>query len=70
MAKESQYYFCPCESKDLSTNPAFKHYFRLYKKHPDGDKLVAQGCETGLTDSWESKYGAVFNPNSPYPLLD
>lgn len=70
MADKAEYYFCPCESRDMSTNLEFKHYFRLYKKNPGGDRLVAQGCATGLTDSWEKRYGAVFRPENPYPLLD
>lgn len=63
-----KHFYVACEA--ANTNPGFEHYFRLYvQKNGDIPKLLEQGLPE-LIDGWESKYGATFQVENPYPEFD
>lgn len=66
---QNNYYYVACDG-GINVKEKYRHYFRLYKRNPDGvSRLVDQGLSEKISD-WENKYQAALELENPYPLLD
>jgi len=67
--KDTSYFYVACEA-GASANEEYRHYFRLYRNHPDGKpRLVDQGLAEKVAE-WGAQFNATLSTNNPYPHLD